>query len=125
MPTTSDQTLEPRTGADPSSPADHADPALQDALTCSVDELVERLGDQLQRGLSTAESAARLRIYGRNELPVEPPRPAWKRFAIDSYSYGTRANGGTWRSGRRDAQPARSTSAAQPAASHDFGTRRT
>ncbi len=81
MPTTSDQTLEPRTGADPSSPADHADPALQDALTCSVDELVERLGDQLQRGLSTAESAARLRIYGRNELPVEPPRPAWKRFA--------------------------------------------
>jgi Ca2+-transporting ATPase len=76
MPTT----LDPHRDA-PEIVTRHADPALRDALTRSIDELVDAAGPQVRTGLTTDDSAARLATYGRNELPMEPPRPAWKRFA--------------------------------------------
>ncbi|MGQ9426622.1 cation-translocating P-type ATPase [Gilvimarinus sp. F26214L] len=39
----------------------------------------ERL-DATESGLATIEALARLTRFGRNELPMAPPTPAWKRF---------------------------------------------
>ncbi|ADH64998.1 ATPase, P-type (transporting), HAD superfamily, subfamily IC [Allomeiothermus silvanus DSM 9946] len=33
-----------------------------------------------QQGLSSQEAAARLKRYGPNALPAEPPQPTWRRF---------------------------------------------
>jgi Ca2+-transporting ATPase len=43
-------------------------------------EVVAELGSDARRGLPSAEIPARLARHGRNELPAEPPVPAWKRF---------------------------------------------
>ena len=42
--------------------------------------VVAALGGDITQGLATAEARARLERYGRNELPAEPPVPAWRRF---------------------------------------------
>jgi len=53
---------------------------LASAHRQGVEEVVAALGTDARRGLSAAEAAARLQRCGRNELPVEPPVPAWRRF---------------------------------------------
>ncbi|HEX9371089.1 MAG TPA: HAD-IC family P-type ATPase, partial [Roseiflexaceae bacterium] len=40
------------------------------------------LASDASRGLSAAEAQARLQRHGRNELPAEPPTPAWRRFLV-------------------------------------------
>jgi P-type Ca2+ transporter type 2C len=45
-----------------------------------VDEVLAALGTDSQRGLSDAETRARLKRYGRNELTAEKPVPAWRKF---------------------------------------------
>jgi Ca2+-transporting ATPase len=44
-------------------------------------ELARALASNRETGLSAAEAARRLQQHGANELAVEPPVPAWKRFA--------------------------------------------
>ncbi len=53
---------------------------IADAHALSAPEVVARLGSDARRGLSAAEARARLAKYGRNELPVAAPVPAWRRF---------------------------------------------
>src|SRR5919107_1762529 len=43
-------------------------------------DVAAALGTNVRRGLSAADTAARLDRYGRNELEAEPPVPAWRRF---------------------------------------------
>jgi P-type Ca2+ transporter type 2C len=43
-------------------------------------DVVSELRSDAKRGLAPAEAQERLRRHGRNELPTEPPVPAWKRF---------------------------------------------
>jgi len=43
-------------------------------------EVVADLGSDARRGLPAGEIAGRLQRHGRNELPAEPPVPAWRRF---------------------------------------------
>jgi Ca2+-transporting ATPase len=43
-------------------------------------EVVAALGSDASRGLSEPQASARLQQHGRNELPVEPGMPAWRRF---------------------------------------------
>ncbi|HYG69890.1 MAG TPA: HAD-IC family P-type ATPase, partial [Anaeromyxobacteraceae bacterium] len=43
-------------------------------------DVVAALGGDLERGLSSAEAAERLRRHGRNELPEAPPIPVWRRL---------------------------------------------
>lgn len=45
-----------------------------------VDEVLDTLGVDAQRGLSHGEARARLETYGRNELTAEQPVPAWRKF---------------------------------------------
>ena len=51
-----------------------------DAYKRDVDDVVAALGTDLRRGLGADEAAARLARHGANELPPEPPVPAWRRF---------------------------------------------
>jgi Ca2+-transporting ATPase len=41
---------------------------------------IAALGGDAERGLKTEESRRRLEQYGPNELQVEPPLPAWRKF---------------------------------------------
>ncbi|MBI5068235.1 MAG: cation-translocating P-type ATPase [Deltaproteobacteria bacterium] len=43
-------------------------------------EVLAALGCDARRGLAAAEVPALLARHGRNELPAEPPVPAWRRF---------------------------------------------
>jgi Ca2+-transporting ATPase len=43
-------------------------------------DVVAELGGDARRGLRAEEIEGRLRRHGRNELPSEPPIPAWRRF---------------------------------------------
>lgn len=43
-------------------------------------EAASRLGSSLTHGLSAAEALNRLRDWGPNEIPHEPPEPLWLRF---------------------------------------------
>ncbi|MBX6740461.1 MAG: cation-translocating P-type ATPase [Acetobacteraceae bacterium] len=45
-----------------------------------IDEVLSALGTDPRRGLSTAEARARLERCGRNELGMDKPIPAWRRF---------------------------------------------
>lgn len=45
-----------------------------------VAEVIQRFNTDEARGLTTAEAQARLARYGKNELPHEPPPPAWRKF---------------------------------------------
>jgi Ca2+-transporting ATPase len=45
-----------------------------------AEQVVHDLGVDPAAGLSSAEARARLEQHGRNELPSEPPTPAWRRF---------------------------------------------
>ena len=45
-----------------------------------VADVIAVLGGDATLGLGTAEAQARLGRYGRNELPAEPPVPAWRTF---------------------------------------------
>ena len=51
-----------------------------DAYRLPAAEVAATLETDLERGLTAAEAAARLRRYGPNELETEPPVPAWRRF---------------------------------------------
>jgi len=51
-----------------------------EAYRHTTEELCAALEVDPARGLSAAEVAQRLERYGRNELPEEPPTPAWLRF---------------------------------------------
>ena len=54
--------------------------ALLDAHARSAPDVVERLATDARSGLTAAEASRRLTAVGRNELAVEPPVPAWRRF---------------------------------------------
>src|SRR5688572_18511734 len=45
-----------------------------------AEEVLAAFGTDAQRGLSHEEARARLRGYGPNELTVEKPVPAWRKF---------------------------------------------
>jgi P-type Ca2+ transporter type 2C len=45
-----------------------------------VAEVAAALATDPKRGLAAAEVVERLARYGRNELPSEPPVPAWRKF---------------------------------------------
>ncbi|HET7707638.1 MAG TPA: cation-translocating P-type ATPase [Thermoanaerobaculia bacterium] len=51
-----------------------------DAYRQSVDEVVAALRTDASRGLAGDDARARLTKYGRNELAVAKPVPAWRRF---------------------------------------------
>jgi P-type Ca2+ transporter type 2C len=55
-------------------------PAAALPYTTEADAVVADLGSDLRRGLSTGEAQARLAQHGPNELPSQPPVPAWRRF---------------------------------------------
>jgi magnesium-transporting ATPase (P-type) len=59
---------------------------LERAYQRPVAEALATLGVDPARGLDPAEAQARLKRYGRNELPAAPPPPAgcvfWGSFAI-------------------------------------------
>ena len=46
----------------------------------SVDHVVASLGSHAAQGLSSAEAQKRLSEYGPNELQVEAPILAWRKF---------------------------------------------
>ncbi|HZO31041.1 MAG TPA: HAD-IC family P-type ATPase, partial [Chloroflexota bacterium] len=52
----------------------------EEAYRRPVEEVVEELDVDTGRGLGADEARTRLDKYGRNELPSEPPTPAWRRF---------------------------------------------
>jgi len=45
-----------------------------------VDEVLAAFGTDARRGLGEGEARLRLQRYGRNELAVEKPVPAWRKF---------------------------------------------
>jgi Ca2+-transporting ATPase len=45
-----------------------------------LEEVLRALGTDTRRGLSVDEAHARLLRFGSNELPEEPPVPAWKKL---------------------------------------------
>jgi Ca2+-transporting ATPase len=45
-----------------------------------AEQVVSELGVDPTHGLSAAEAQARIEQHGRNELPSEPPTPAWQRL---------------------------------------------
>jgi len=45
-----------------------------------LDEVVSALSTDPRLGLSEAEARSRLEKFGRNELTVEKPVPAWRKF---------------------------------------------
>jgi Ca2+-transporting ATPase len=45
-----------------------------------VDEVLNALGTNAQRGLTSEEARGRLERYGKNELTAEKPVPAWRKF---------------------------------------------
>ena len=45
-----------------------------------VPDVLRALGANPSRGLTTAEAAARLEQFGRNQLNAETPTPAWRKF---------------------------------------------
>ncbi len=53
---------------------------IVDAHRLSVAEVVAALETDLERGLASAEAAARLTRFGPNELTAEEREPAWRRF---------------------------------------------
>jgi Ca2+-transporting ATPase len=55
-------------------------PVSAPAYQRPVEDLIRELEGNSERGLTSAEAQARLASYGRNELPAEPPVPAWRRF---------------------------------------------
>jgi Ca2+-transporting ATPase len=52
----------------------------QPAYRLTSDEVIATLNTNVRAGLSTTEAQARLAQVGKNELPAEPPDPAWKKF---------------------------------------------
>ena len=51
-----------------------------DAYRRDVDAVAAALDTDLRRGLAAEDAATRLAHFGPNELPSEPPVPAWRRF---------------------------------------------
>jgi P-type Ca2+ transporter type 2C len=56
-----------------------ADTDLSIAYRVPVEEVLAALDSDARRGLTAAEARARLARVGPNELPAEPPIPAWRR----------------------------------------------
>jgi P-type Ca2+ transporter type 2C len=58
-------------------------PSQQDQITAyqqPVGEVLTTLDTDARRGLSAGEARARLARYGKNELTIEKPVPAWRKF---------------------------------------------
>jgi magnesium-transporting ATPase (P-type) len=55
-------------------------PDLDRSYRQHVDVVIAALGTEPLRGLSDDEAESRLRLHGRNELMLEQPVPAWRRF---------------------------------------------
>ena len=53
---------------------------VEEAYRLPAEQVTADLGVDAARGLGTDEAASRIEQYGRNELPAEPPTPAWRRF---------------------------------------------
>jgi Ca2+-transporting ATPase len=53
----------------------------------SGNEAAEKLGTDPEKGLSAAEAARRLEVYGKNILEEEKEQPAWLRFLEQYTSY--------------------------------------
>lgn len=45
-----------------------------------VDSVVTALESDINSGLTTEQAQQRLQLYGKNELPVAPPVPNWRKF---------------------------------------------
>lgn len=43
-------------------------------------KVLQALGSDAKRGLTTADAKARLQTFGKNELPQAPPVPAWRKL---------------------------------------------
>ncbi|MFC0265742.1 cation-translocating P-type ATPase [Alloscardovia macacae] len=56
-------------------PFGDADPSISEVSTVE-----KAMNTSIEHGLSSAEAAARLTKFGRNELASKPKDPAWKRF---------------------------------------------
>ncbi|WP_346293041.1 cation-transporting P-type ATPase [Sphaerothrix gracilis] len=48
----------------------------------SIDQIAEQLKTDLNSGLTAEAVANRYEVYGWNELPVKPGKPAWLRFLL-------------------------------------------
>jgi len=59
---------------------DAREPAPRAPWAVEAAEVAAGLRTDLETGLTGAEAARRLAAYGPNELAVEPPVPAWRRF---------------------------------------------
>ncbi|MCL6509266.1 MAG: cation-translocating P-type ATPase [Anaerolineae bacterium] len=55
-------------------------PPSSQAYREPAEAVLTRLGTDPSRGLTAAEAAARLRMYGPNELISQPSMPAWRKF---------------------------------------------
>ncbi len=55
-------------------------PGRSRAYQQSIDEVAAALTTDIHRGLDEGEARSRLDRFGPNELPAEPPVPAWRRF---------------------------------------------
>ncbi|MCH8545607.1 MAG: cation-transporting P-type ATPase [Cryomorphaceae bacterium] len=51
-----------------------------------IDEVAEKFGSNVQKGLSTEEASERLKKHGPNALPEPPKRPAWKRLLMQFHN---------------------------------------
>src|SRR4029079_3817210 len=56
-----------------------ADADLSIAYRVPVEDVLAALDSDARQGLTAAEARARLARVGPNELPAEPPIPAWRR----------------------------------------------
>ncbi|MHA1339775.1 MAG: cation-translocating P-type ATPase [Promethearchaeota archaeon] len=45
-----------------------------------IDEVIQKLQTDPEKGLSSEEAKRRLEVYGPNELATKPPKPKWKLF---------------------------------------------
>jgi P-type Ca2+ transporter type 2C len=53
---------------------------VHEAYRLPAEQVTADLGVDAAHGLRADEAASRIEQYGRNELPTEPPPPAWRRF---------------------------------------------
>ncbi|KAJ3087331.1 hypothetical protein HDU96_004546, partial [Phlyctochytrium bullatum] len=51
---------------------------MEDSFTKTGAQVLKELGADEKNGLSSKEVAERLKKYGKNELPEDPPTPIWE-----------------------------------------------
>ncbi|GLB35360.1 hypothetical protein LshimejAT787_0209250 [Lyophyllum shimeji] len=55
----------------------HSRSVMDTPWTKSPEEILQHFTVDASRGLSTDQAAKHAEIYGRNELPEDPPTPLW------------------------------------------------